>query len=154
MVEDLNVTGMLANRKLARHIADAGFAELRRQLTYKTTWTGGRLLVADRWYPSSKTCSGCGAVKAKLALAERTYTCTTCGLVLDRDVNAARNLAALAAEIDTAGSGPVAGRGADRKTRLGGRVAVKRQPGTAPAGQTGTVAPQGVTADRVLARAH
>ena len=57
VVEDLNVTGMLANRKLARHIADAGFAEIRRQLAYKTTWNGGRLLVADRWYPSSKTCS-------------------------------------------------------------------------------------------------
>ncbi|HTJ33764.1 MAG TPA: IS200/IS605 family accessory protein TnpB-related protein, partial [Dactylosporangium sp.] len=54
VVEDLNVTGMLANRRLARHIADAGFAEIRRHLAYKTTWNGGRLLVADRWYPSSK----------------------------------------------------------------------------------------------------
>lgn len=63
VVEDLNVTGMLTNRRLARHIADAGFAETRRQLTYKTDWTGGRLLVADRWYPSSKTCSACGAVR-------------------------------------------------------------------------------------------
>ena len=71
VVEDLNVTGMLRNRRLARHIADAGFAEIRRQLAYKTTWNGGRLLVADRWYPSSKTCSGCGAVKTKLALSER-----------------------------------------------------------------------------------
>ncbi|MFG1951966.1 zinc ribbon domain-containing protein [Micromonospora sp. NPDC048830] len=94
----LSLSGMLANRRLARHIADAGFAELRRQLTYKTGWNGGRLIVAGRWYPSSKTCSGCGAVKAKLALAERTYTCATCGLVLDRDLNAARNLAALARE--------------------------------------------------------
>jgi transposase len=145
---------MLANRRLARHIADAGFAELRRHLTYKTAWNGGRLLVADRWYPSSKTCSGCGAVKAKLALSEREYECAACGLVLDRDLNAARNLAALAAETTTAGSGPVAGRGADRKTRLGGQVAVKRQPGTAPAGQTGTVPPQGGTTNRALARAH
>ena len=98
VVEDLNVAGMLRNRKLARHIADAGFGELRRQLAYKTEWNGGRLIVADRWYPSSKTCSGCGAVKTKLALSERTYTCTTCGLTLDRDLNAARNLAALATE--------------------------------------------------------
>ncbi|MFF5209814.1 zinc ribbon domain-containing protein [Streptosporangium sp. NPDC000396] len=75
-------------------------AEVRRQLTYKTTWRGGRLVVADRWFPSSKTCSACGAVKAKLALAERTYACTACGLVLDRDVNAARNLAALAARYE------------------------------------------------------
>jgi putative transposase len=88
-------------------------------LGYKTEWYGGRLVVADRWYPSSKTCSGCGAVKAKLPLSERTYTCTTCGLVLDRDLNAARNLAALAAGTATAGSGPVAGRGADRKTPPG-----------------------------------
>ena len=154
MVEDLNVAGMLANRRLARHIADAGFAELRRQLAYKTTWNGGRLIVADRWYPSSKTCSGCGAVKTKLALSEREYACDTCGLVLDRDLNAARNLAALAAETPTAGSGPVAGRGADHKTRNRGQVAVKRQPGTAPAGKTGTVPPQGGTTDRVLARAR
>jgi putative transposase len=145
VVEDLNVAGMLANRRLARHIADAGFAELRRQLNYKTIWTGGRLIVANRWYPSSKTCSGCGAVKTKLALSEREYECEGCGLVLDRDLNAARNLAAIAAEHDTAGSGPVVGRGADRKTRSRGQVAVKRQPGTATAGKTGTVPPQGGT---------
>ncbi len=154
VVEDLNVTGMLTNRRLARHIADAGLAEIRRQLTYKTHWHGGRLLVADRWYPSSKTCSGCGTVKAKLALSERAYECEACGLVLDRDLNAARNLAALPAEYDTAGSGPVAGRGADQKTRVRGQVAVKRQPGTTPVGQTGTVPPQGGTTNRVLTRAH
>jgi IS605 OrfB family transposase len=154
VVEDLNVTGMLANRRLARHIADAGFAEIRRQLTYKAGWNGGRLLVADRWYPSSKTCSGCGAVKAKLALSERDYECEACGLVIDRDRNAALNLATLAAECNTAGSGPVAGRGADRKTRARGQVAVKRQPGTASADQTGTVPPQGRTTDRVLTKAH
>ncbi|WP_269748376.1 zinc ribbon domain-containing protein, partial [Actinoplanes awajinensis] len=70
--------------------------------------------MADRWYPSSKTCSGCGTVKAKLALSEREYACAACGLIVDRDRNAALNLAALAAEFDTAGSGPVAGRGADQ----------------------------------------
>ncbi|WP_308201018.1 IS607 family element RNA-guided endonuclease TnpB [Actinoplanes sp. M2I2] len=154
VIEDLNVTGMLANRKLARHIADAGFAEIRRQLAYKTAWNGGRLLVADRWYPSSKTCSGCGTVKTKLALSERTYTCQACGLVIDRDHNASLNLAALAADFDTAGSGPVAARGADQKTRVRGQVAVKREPGTASAGQTGTVPPQGRTIDHVLAKAH
>ncbi len=154
VVEDLNVTGMLANRRLARHIADAGFAEIRRQLAYKTQWNGGRLLVADRWYPSSKTCSGCGAVKTKLALREREYECETCGLVINRDRNASLNLAALAAEFDTAGSGPVAGRGADQRTRVRGQVAAKRQPGTAQAGQTGTVPPQGGTADRVFTKAH
>lgn len=146
VVEHLHVAGMVRNRKLSRHISDAAFGELRRQLGYKTVWNGGRLVVADRWYPSSKTCSDCGAVKAKLALSKRTYTCTTCGLVLDRDLNAARNLAALAANV--AGSGPetLNGRGADQRTPLAGQVAVKRQPGTASAGQTGTVPPQGGTA--------
>lgn len=148
VVEDLNVSGMLTNRRLARHIADAGFAELRRQLSYKAHWGGGRLLTADRWYPSSKTCSGCGAVKAKLTLSERAYHCQVCGLVMDRDVNAARNLAALAAQIDTAGSGSVAGRGADQKTRIRGQVAAKRQPGPASAGKTGTVPPQGGTTEQ------
>ncbi|WSR60156.1 IS607 family element RNA-guided endonuclease TnpB [Micromonospora ureilytica] len=154
VVEDLNVTGMLANRQLARHIADAGFAEIRRQLAYKTVWNGGRLLIADRWYPSSKTCSGCGAVKTKLALHEREYACKACGLVIDRDCNASLNLATLAATFDTAGSGPVAARGADQKTRVRGQVATKREPGTTSVGQTGTVPPQGGTTKRVLTAAH
>lgn len=85
VVEDLHVAGMMKNRRLARHVADASFAEIRRQLTYKTAWHGGRLIVADRWFASSKTCSGCGAVKAKLALSERTYDRAACGLVLNRD---------------------------------------------------------------------
>jgi putative transposase len=65
-------------------------------LSYKTTWYGSRLLVAPRFYPSSKTCSGCGAIKADLPLGVRVFCCQGCGLVLDRDVNAARNLAGLA----------------------------------------------------------
>lgn len=96
VVEDLHVAGMVRNRRLARCIADANWAEIRRQLTYKTEWAGKTVIVADRWFASSKTCSGCGTAKAKLALSERTYVCTVCGLVLDRDVNAAKNLAALA----------------------------------------------------------
>jgi putative transposase len=111
---------MVKNRRLARAISDAGFGEIRRQLTYKTEWNGGTLIVADRWYPSSKTCSGCGVVKTKLRLSERTYACTICGLVLDRDENAARNLASLVKRV-VAGSGPETknGRRADRKTRPG-----------------------------------
>jgi putative transposase len=92
-VEDLNTAGMLKNRRLARLISDAAFGEFRRQLEYKTRWYGTELVVADRWYPSSKTCSGCGDIKADLALSDRTYSCRNCGLVLDRDVNAAVNLA-------------------------------------------------------------
>ncbi|MFI6488946.1 IS607 family element RNA-guided endonuclease TnpB [Streptomyces sp. NPDC050564] len=125
VVEDLNVAGMLRNPRLARQIADAGFGEIRRQLAYRTRRNGCRVMAADRWFPSSKTCSGCGVVKAKLPLHVRTYECAACGLVIDRDDNAARNLAALAAACTT-GTG-VAGdqdtakvskpRGADRKTR-------------------------------------
>lgn len=97
-IENLHVAGMLRNRRLARQIAGAAWAEIRRQLTYKAERAGVRLVVADRWFASSKTCSGCGTAKAKLALSERTYVCLACGLVLDRDENAARNLAALAAD--------------------------------------------------------
>jgi len=98
VIEDLNVAGMVRNRRLARHIAGLGMAELRRQLDYKATDAGVRLAVADRWFPSSKTCSACGAVRAKLTLAQREFVCQNCGTRLDRDLNAARNLAALAAQ--------------------------------------------------------
>ena len=146
VIEDLHVRGMLASRRLARHVADASFAEFRRQVEYKTAWRGGTVIVADRWFASSKTCSGCGTAKAKLALSERTFVCTMCGLVLDRDVNAAVNLAAYGRQV-IAGSGPeINGRGADRKTGLARQVAVKRQPGTAHTGQTGTVPRQPGTA--------
>ncbi|WP_244190485.1 IS607 family element RNA-guided endonuclease TnpB [Streptomyces caeruleatus] len=125
VVEDLNVAGMLRNERLARRVADAGFGEIRRQLTYKGQRNACRTVVADRWYPSSKTCSGCGAVKAKLPLRVRVFTCDVCGLVMDRDENAARNLAALAATCTTgtgaAGDQDMPGvskpRGADHKTR-------------------------------------
>jgi putative transposase len=95
VVEDLNVTGMMANRHLARHVVGVGMAELRRMIEYKAIWACARLHVADRWYPSTKTCSACGVVKAKLRLSERTYHCDNCGFTLDRDLNAARNLAGL-----------------------------------------------------------
>jgi putative transposase len=142
VAEDLNVAGMVRNRRLARAISDQGFGEARRMLGYKTAWNGGQLIPADRWFPSSKTCSACGYVKAKLALSERKYVCEACGLAIDRDENAARNLLGLAAS----GAERVNGRGADHKTGLTRQVAVKRQPGTAHAGQTGTVPPQGRTA--------
>jgi len=104
VVEGLGVAGMLRNRRLARAVADASLAEIRRRLAYKTVWYGSYLIEADRFWPSSKRCSRCGAVKKDLPLRERTFRCDACGLVLDRDENAARNLAALAAAV--AGSGP------------------------------------------------
>ena len=98
-IEDLNVAGMVKNRRLARSVSDASLGEFRRQLEYKTARTGAALRVIDRWYPSSKTCSECGAVKAKLSLSERVYRCDACGLSIDRDLNAAIN-------IKVAGSAP------------------------------------------------
>ena len=91
-VEDLNVAGMVKNRHLARGVSDAALGEFRRQLEYKTARSGAVLRVVDRWFPSSKTCSNCGTVKAKLSLSERAFNCDDCGLSLDRDLNAAINI--------------------------------------------------------------
>ena len=91
-IEDLNAAGMVKNHHLAKAVSDAAFGEFRRQLEYKTTRTRAALRVIDRWYPSSKTCSSCGAVKAKLSLSERVYRCDACGLSIDRDLNAAVNI--------------------------------------------------------------
>jgi putative transposase len=142
VAEDLNVTGMLANRRLARAVADQGFGQARRMLGYKTTWNGGTLIVADRWYPSSKTCSACGRRKPSLTLDERAFTCDACGLVLDRDVNAARNLLTLAAS----GAESINACGETVRPRRARRVPMKQEPGTAHAGKTGTVPRQRGTA--------
>ena len=98
ILEDLNVDGMKRNRKLALSISDVGLGEFRRQMGYKTAWQGETLLLADRWFPSTKMCSRCGNVKEEMDLSERIYMCENpaCGLVIDRDLNAALNLAARA----------------------------------------------------------
>jgi putative transposase len=95
-LEDLSVANLMANRRLARAIGDAAWAELARQLTYKSAWFGTELVVCDRWFPSTKTCSTCGMVKQQLKLANRVFRCAGCGLVIDRDRNAAANLTAWA----------------------------------------------------------
>jgi putative transposase len=98
VTEDLDVIGMVkksnknSTKELRRSILDAGFFELRRQLNYKTEDRGHRVIVVNRFYPSSKKCSHCGETKAKLALSERVFECSNCGISLDRDVNAARNI--------------------------------------------------------------
>jgi putative transposase len=92
VIEDLCVSGLLKNRKLSRVIADVGFYELRRQLECK--WYGSELVVAPRFYPSSKRCSACGNIKRDLTLSDRVYVCKECGLEMDRDLNAACNLVA------------------------------------------------------------
>jgi putative transposase len=121
VVENLAVKAMTASAKgsghwrgkagLNRSVLDASPAELRRQLTYKCTWYGSKLVVADRWYPSSKRCSRCGFVKTKLALSERTFHCEHCGLVIDRDANAAANLAGLVKATTGTASGAGTSRG-------------------------------------------
>ena len=145
VVEDPFVAGMVKNRRLARSVADAPFGEIRRQLACTTGWHGGNLIVADHWFASSKTCSDCGAVRAKLTLSERTYRCDVCGMTMDRDGDAARNLAKYCRnELRIAASGAEIedGRGADRMTWPARQVAVRRQPGTATTDQTGTVPQQ------------
>ncbi|GAB1542239.1 RNA-guided endonuclease TnpB family protein [Scytonema sp. NUACC21] len=92
VIEDLSVSGMMANHKLAKAIADMGFYEFRRQLTYKCELYGSKLVVVDRWFPSSKTCSHCGTKKEALTLDERVFECDHCGFAIDRDLNAALNL--------------------------------------------------------------
>jgi putative transposase len=96
VIEDLHVAGMLKNHHLAQAIGDVGFAEFKRQLLYKASWYGARVILADRWEPSSKRCSGCGWLDADLTLSNRTFHCEQCGLMLDRDLNAVINLENLA----------------------------------------------------------
>jgi putative transposase len=97
VIEDLNVSGMLKNHKLARSIADVGFYEFRRQLAYKAVLSGSLVYTVSRWEPSSKTCSWCGWVDEDLQLSDRIFHCKECGYVADRDLNAAINLALAAA---------------------------------------------------------
>ena len=150
VTEDLNAAGMARNRALARAIADQGFATARRMLGYKTTWNSGRLIIADRWFPSSKLCSGCGAVKAKLALSERVYRCDSCGLAEDRDVNAARNLLALSAS----GAESINACRGTARPGPAGHDPQKQEPGTAPAGKTGTASGQPLAAGHELTQAR
>lgn len=92
VIEDLVVKGMMANRKLAFSVSDMGFGEFRRQLEYKSYIFGTKIVVADRWFPSSKKCSNCGTVLDQLLLSERIFCCNACGFEIDRDFNAALNL--------------------------------------------------------------
>ncbi|MFE6921213.1 IS607 family element RNA-guided endonuclease TnpB [Nocardia sp. NPDC057663] len=161
VVETLNASGMRSaggvfKRGLNRALADAALAQVRAMLAYKTRWYGSALLEADRYFPSSKLCSACGGRKPNLLLAERTYQCEHCGAAIDRDRNAAVNLARLgetriSGEQSPADSGSVAGRGAIRET--GPARAVMAGGCEAPTphnpnrvGQAGTVDSQGTAA--------
>ena len=128
-IEDLNIAGMMKNHHLARSLSDAALGEFRRQLEYKAARSGAVLRVVDRWFPSSKTCSNCGVVKAKLSLSERTFNCDSCGLSIDRDLNAAVN-------IRVAGSAPetLNARGEDVRRTVGNAVPGEARTKRSPAG--------------------
>jgi len=104
VIEDLNVSGMLGNRGLARAISDAAWSELRCMLEYKAAWYGREVIAVDQWFPSSKTCSTCGALADAMPLSVREWTCR-CGAVHDRDVNAARNILAAGLAVSACGDG-------------------------------------------------
>ncbi|MFI1239180.1 IS607 family element RNA-guided endonuclease TnpB [Nocardia salmonicida] len=161
-VESLNAAGMRSaggarKKGLNRALADAALAQIRQMLGYKTRWYGSALVEADRWFPSSKTCSGCGERKPNLTLADRVYSCESCGLSIDRDRNAAINLARLGetrlsrmGEQGCADSGSAPGRGAIRKSEparageAGGRET--STPYQRELGSMGTASPQGEAA--------
>jgi putative transposase len=104
VVEDLNVSGMVKNRKLAQHISDCGWGTLRTMLEYKTVQWGKRLVIIDRWFPSSKTCSNCGHLLARLSLSTRRWRCPDCGTLHDRDINAAKNILAEGLSVSACGA--------------------------------------------------
>ena len=168
-IEDLNVSGMTRSAKgtvenpgknvaaksgLNRSVLDAAFGELRRQLEYKTAWYGSSVATIGRYEPSSKVCSSCGAVKPKLSLGERVYDCDQCGMRLDRDVNAARNILAWA----TGGRDqpPAPGTGADGR----GEPAPSSPPGEGPpapaqrSAKTGYVPHPATAAEQSAAHPH
>jgi putative transposase len=105
VIEDLTVRDLVKNHSLARAISDASWTELRSMLAYKCAWYGRELVVIDRWFPSSKLCGACGAVRERLPLNVRTWTCERCGTTHDRDVNAARNIKAAGLAVSACGGG-------------------------------------------------
>ena len=122
VVETLNVAGMVRNRRLARAIADAGMSGFLAQLDYKCGWYGAEYVKADRWYASSKLCAHCGWKNDDLTLSDREWWCSGCGILNNRDANAARNLANWPGL-----SFPVSGRGDRVSSASGGRWSAKRQ---------------------------
>jgi putative transposase len=133
-VEDLNVRGMVRNRRLARAISCTGWAEFRSMLEYKAQRHGRTVVAVDRWYPSSKTCSACGHLLAQLPLATRYWTCPSCRTRHDRDINAAKNI--LAAGLAVARGSPGDACGGDVRHSGSSRMQspTKQEPQPARAG--------------------
>jgi putative transposase len=103
VIEDLAVKNVVRNRRLAKAISDCGWGEFRRQLEYKAAKYGRHLIVIDRWYPSSKTCSACGHLLAELSLSTRAWCCPACRTLHDRDINAAKNILAAGLAVSACG---------------------------------------------------
>jgi putative transposase len=127
VIEDLYVAGMMKNHHLAQAIRDVGFAEFKRQLLYKASWYGARVFLADRCEPFSKRCSGYGWLDQDLTLSDRVYHCEQCGLVLDRDLNAAINLEKLAGSLSDSRNACGAESAGTSRT-AGGQLSAKRGP--------------------------
>jgi putative transposase len=134
VIEDLNVAGMVRNRHLGRAISDCGWGEFRRQLAYKCERYGRQLIVIDRWYPSSKTCSACGHLLAELSLSTRHWTCPSCRARHDRDVNAAKNILAAGLAVAWGSPGDACGAGVRHSGSSRVRSAVKQEPWPVTAG--------------------
>ena len=133
-IEDLAVKNMVRNRHLARAISDCAWGELRRQLEYKCQRYGRRLVVIDRWYPSSKTCSGCGHRLAELSLSARHWRCPSCGTRHDRDLNAAKNILAAGRAVARGFPGDACGAEVRHSGSSRVRSAAKQEPQPARAG--------------------
>ncbi|GAA3352612.1 RNA-guided endonuclease TnpB family protein [Streptomyces antimycoticus] len=128
VIEDLTVRNMVRNRKLARAISDASWAEFRGMLEYKAAWYGREVIAVDRFFPSSRLCSDCGTLQTKMPLHVRTWTCD-CGVTHDRDVNAAKNLLAAGLAVSACGAGV-----RPQRRTPGGQSAVKQEPQRATVG--------------------
>ncbi|MEU1792323.1 RNA-guided endonuclease TnpB family protein, partial [Streptomyces sparsogenes] len=122
VIEDLTIRNLLKNGRLARAISDAAWSEFRSLLEYKAQWYGREVIAVDRWFPSSKLCSGCGTLRDKLPLHVRTWTCD-CGITHDRDVNAARNILAAGLAVSACGAGV-----RPQRSTPGGQSATKQEP--------------------------
>lgn len=123
MIEDLAVRNMVKNRRLARAISDAAWSDFRGLLEYKARWYGRDVITVDRWFPSSRLCSACGALHDRVPLNIRTWTCDSCGTIHDRDVNAAKNLLAAGVAVSVCGAGV-----RPQRSTPGGQSATKQNP--------------------------
>ena len=128
VLEDLAVKNMVRNRSLAKAISDCGWGEFRRQLEYKAATAGRHVIVIDRWYPSSKTCSACGYLLASLSLSTRTWQCPSCGIRHDRDVNAAKNILAAGLAVGTRDGADACGADVSHPGSPRVQSAVKQEP--------------------------